>query len=518
MRGGWDNGLSYDFSVGWGESTIKYTLVNTLNASMGPATSTAFRPGDLVSDASAINVDFVLPIDAGLSSDLNLAFGFEYRNEGYDVVQGEPKSYEIGAYAFEDPWNFEIDADEAASGQNGGSVGCFIPGPQFNPTALCDPLDPIHNVVAIGSNGFPGYDPLSASTYDRDSWAAYFDLEADITERFLATVAGRYEDFSDFGSNFSFRLAGRLQLSESLAVRSSVGTGFRAPTPGQISTNRISTSIDDDGQPVDFGFFPATHPASQLFGAVPLRDETSAQFTFGFTAQPTDALTVTLDYYFIDFKDRLTPSSSFELGPAEVAQLEALGFSRARGIAEVRFLSNDADTETRGIDLVANYALDWRGGNTSIQLAANFNEAEVTNRVNRQTDPTDPMPVYFLDDVDVWSVSNFSPKLRANLTARHSWNNGITTSLRGSWWGDYEVNLNSSLTSIQRHQGKMYWDLELNWDINESYSITIGGNNIFDEFPDKPESPTLVGQIYRPGDALDWQGSYYYVRGAIRWY
>ena len=155
--------------------------------------------------------DFVLPVDVGFASDLNVAFGLEYRDEGYETVPGEPLSYEIGPYAFPDPFNFEIDADEAAEGQNGGSVGCFIPGPQFNPAELCRPDDPIHNVGLIGANGFPGYLPEYSPSYERDSWAAYVDLEADITDRFLASVAGRYEDFSDFGDNFSWRLAGRFQ-------------------------------------------------------------------------------------------------------------------------------------------------------------------------------------------------------------------------------------------------------------------------------------------------------------------
>jgi len=180
IRGEFGNGMSYDFSGRWGESTIKYAIYNTLNHSLGPDTPTSFRPGDVVSDESALNADFALPVDAGLASDLNVAFGLEYRDEGYEVVAGDLKSYEAGPYAFSDPFNLEIDADEAATGQNGGNVGCFIPGPQFNPTALCHPGDPIHNVGLVGSSGFPGYRPVDASNYGRDSWAGYIDLEADI--------------------------------------------------------------------------------------------------------------------------------------------------------------------------------------------------------------------------------------------------------------------------------------------------------------------------------------------------
>ncbi len=89
--------------------------------------------------------------------------------------------------------------------------------------------------------------------------------------------------------------------------------------------------------------------------------------------------------------------------------------------------------------------------------------------------------------------------------------------MRGSWYGDYDIALDSSLTSIQNHSGKLYVDVDLTWDINDAYSFTIGGNNIFNEFPDKPENESFVGQIYRPGELLDWQGSYYFVRGTVRW-
>jgi outer membrane receptor protein involved in Fe transport len=287
--------------------------------------------------------------------------------------------------------NFEIDADEAAAGQNGGSVGCFIPGPQFDPTSLCNPGDPIHNVGLVGSNGFPGYRPVDASNYGRDSWAGYIDLEADITDRFMASIAGRYEDFSDFGSNFSWRAAARLKVNDAWTLRGSAGTGFRAPTPGQISSIKISTGAFQ-GAPITFGIFPPQNPASQIFGATPLQDETSTQFTFGLALQPSDAFTMTLDYYFIALDDRIWFSSNFDVGPAERAQLIALGVPGADQLTTVRFLTNDMDTETNGIDLVAHYnrtdrvILRTRIRSTSSVTATFFN-SKMATRIFVQTSP-----------------------------------------------------------------------------------------------------------------------------------
>lgn len=515
VRGEFDNGLSYDFGVRAGESTIAFTIVNTMNPSLGPATPGEFRPGKLKSDERALTADFTMPVDVGFASDLNFAFGFEYRDEGYDVMPGDRNSYEVGPYAFEDPWNFEVDADEAAAGQNGGSVGCFIPGPQFDPISLCHAEDPIHNTVGIGSNGFPGYGPIVTSTYERDSWAAYFDLEADVTDRFLASIAGRYEDFSDFGSNFSWRLAARLQVSSWLSLRSSVGTGFRAPTPGQISTRNVATFIDGDGQPVTAGVFPADHPVSQFFGSVPLQDETSTQFTFGIASQPSDSLTLTLDYYFITTDDRLQMSTPFNIGPAEVIQLQALGIPGATSIAQVRFFTNDVDTETSGLDLVATWNIDWGAGDTTISAAANYNTKEITRRTDHQTDPTDPTPVYYVNDGGVFGFSNVDPKTRASLTGRHEWSNDIAATLRGIWYGDHK-DANNSLTVIQKMGGRFYLDFDVTWDVSDSFSLTLGGNNVLDEYPEQPVRK-CCGEVYDSASILDWQGSYYYLRAGLRW-
>jgi iron complex outermembrane receptor protein len=511
VRGEFDNGMNYDFSGRWGESTIKYTIFNTLNPSLGPATPTSFRPGDLASDEYAFNADFAKPVEVGFASDLNIAFGFEYRDEGYELFEGDLPSYEIGPYASPDPWNLEIDADEAAAGQNGGSVGCFIPGPQFNPANLCHPGDPIHNVVAVGSNGFPGYGPATTSVYNRDSWAVYLDLEAEVTDRFMASVAGRYEDFSDFGSNFSGRIAARLQVNDALSLRSSVGTGFRAPTPGQISSTSVQTGIVD-GSPVARGIFPAAHPVAQFYGAMPLHDETSTQVTFGIIAQLTDALLLTLDYYFIAMDDQIWMSSDFDAGDAQDA-----GVPGADNIERIRFFVNDMDTETSGFDLVATYNVDWGGGNTLFSLAANVNSTEVTRRTDRQTNPTDPTPMYFVRDSDVYRIENGNPEFRAYLTATHNWRNDVSLSLRGSWFGDYQVS-NSSLTQSETMKGEYFWDFDVTWNINDRLRVTFGGINIFDARPGPaPSFRDCCGTPVHRETVMDWQGSYYYIRGALRW-
>ncbi|MDX1481223.1 MAG: TonB-dependent receptor, partial [Woeseiaceae bacterium] len=520
VRGEWDNGFAYDFSGRFGHNEIRYQIKNTLNPSMGPASPREFRPGSLENEETEINADFVKAVDIGWANDLNIAFGFAYRDESYALLEGGESSSIIGPYASQDPWNFNVDTVEAA--MMGVAPGCYIPGhiAGFNEEAYdpdgvpgsgdeytgCSSSDPIFNVVPVGSNGFPGYGDTFINDYDRDSYAAYIDFETDITDAFLLNLAARYEDYSDFGDNLSWKLAGRFTVSDFVTLRGSVGTGFRAPTGGQISTVNVSTRIAPDGSPVAEGIFPSDGPIAALFGFSALDAETSNQATFGITATPTDNLTFTLDYYFIELEDRIVLSSDFAVTPAIAQQLASLGVPGANTIAQVSFFTHDVTTETQGIDLVVGYNFDWGAGNTAINLAANWNDTEVTD------------PGQFLNDETVFDEENNLPSARANVTLRHTWDNDITFSLRANYYGDYKLSdgSNAPLT-VENMSAVTQFDADITWDVSDRYRITIGGNNIFDELPDPAPFEACCGRIIASSSVQDWQGPQWYVRGSINW-
>jgi iron complex outermembrane receptor protein len=363
-------------------------------------------------------------------------------------------------------------------------------------------------VTPVGSNGFPGYGPTFASTYDRDSWAVYIDLESDITDAFLLNIAARYEDYSDFGDNTSFKVAARYAFSDTFTLRGSVGTGFRAPTGGQISTVNVSTRIADDGSPVAEGIFPPGGDIASVFGAVPLDAETSNQGTFGIALQPTDDLTFTLDYYFIELEDRIILSSDFTVGPEELAELIALGVPGAATIAQVSFFANDVTSETSGIDFVGNYNLDWGGGNTAISLAANWNDTEITDRG------------VYLDNEDTFNAEEDLPGFRTNLTFRHTWAQDISFMLRLNYYGESKTASESdfSVEAPQTFSSLTQVDADFTFDFAENYRLTIGGNNIFDELPDRATgSEFCCGQVYRTSDTADWMGPFWFVRATLLW-
>ena len=507
------NGWNYDFTARTGENEIRYILDNTINPSMGAASPQTFRPGNLINDEFAINMDFSKEFDVGMANDMNVAFGLEWREEGYEIVKGDTPSWTIGPYAAQDPHNFDVTAAEAAADGETRQAGCYIPGLAPTPGTQCNAGDPIFNALPVGSNGFPGYPAAYTGKYSRDSYAAYVDFEVDVTDEFLVNVAGRYEDFSDFGDNFSAKIASRYTVSDAITVRASAGTGFRAPTPGQISTKNVSTRIDPNGQPVAEGIFPATNPLTAYLGAKPLDAETSTQFTLGLSATPTDNLVVTLDYYFVELEDRIVLSSDFAITTAVQDALTAAGIPFQSDIAQVSYFTNDLTTETSGVDLVVTYNMDWSGGNTVLSLAGNWNDTEIKDRVNRGTDAS---PVYFINDESKYDNENGDPSYRMNVSARHTTGNDVTYSLRGNLYGPYKNAANSTLASIQEYGRVLQWDTDVSWDLSDEYRLTFGINNIFDTMPDRDTiGETCCGRTYRSDSVMDWQGTYYYVRGQI---
>jgi iron complex outermembrane receptor protein len=253
-----------------------------------------------------------------------------------------------------------------------------------------------------------------------------------------------------------------------LTVRASAGTGFRAPTPGQISTKNVSTRIDPNGQPVAEGIFPATNPLTAYLGAKPLEAETSTQFTLGISSTPTDNLVVTLDYYFIELNDRIVLSSDFAITAAVQAALTAASIPFQSDIAQVSYFTNDLTTETSGVDLVATYNMDWSGGNTVLSAAGNWNSTSVKDRVNRGTAAS---PVYFINDESKHDNEHGYPEYRMNVSARHSMNNDVTVSVRGNLYGPYKNSKSGTLTSddIVEYGRVAQWDADVSWDLSEAY-------------------------------------------------
>jgi len=506
MRGELDNGLTYDFSGRTGESEIRYTLFNTINPSLGNSlgnanTPTSFRPSDLINTETQFQADFTYEFDAGIAGPAVFAFGASYMDEEYELKAGDPASYVAGPYAVQDPWDL-CNADGTAA-PNG--INAIAGGSTLN---CADSSDPVYKVVGVGSNGFPGNSPQFTNVFQRNSFALYGELSGDVTDALFMQGAVRYENYDDFDSEVLFQLAGRLVLTDNWNARASIGTGFRAPTPGQQGTVNVSTRLPD-GIPIATGLFPAGGPVAQALGATPLKPEKSNNFTIGVTGNIGE-MDLTVDYYRIDIDDRTNAISTRSVSTdptsgsaySNFLALDNAGVAGANTIGGVFYFTNAFDSRTEGFDVVASYPV---ADNTTISAALNYTENSF------ESDPST-----YLNAENRYDFVNFDPQWRGIFTGMHTIGD-LQLIARLQWYGE-STNSNSGGTGpgglrFQTLPDFYQFDLEGQWQINDMFELSAGARNLFDEYPDRDTiSDYCCGRVYSSGTVVPWQGGYYYAR------
>ena len=186
-----------------------------------------------------------------------------------------------------------------------------------------------------------------------------------------------------------------------LALRASLGTGFRAPTPGQQNAYNISTVFDPASvEPVESGTVPSDSALAAEFGGKALEPEESDNFSVGAVFE-LDALSITVDYFRIDVEDRIFLSEQIKLedkiggteivngvemkvpdGKVDGYEDVAIADEALSGFDSIQFFENDFDTKTDGIDIVLTYEMESDMGDTDFQLSYNRTETEVTKSSN----------------------------------------------------------------------------------------------------------------------------------------
>ncbi|PCI65914.1 MAG: TonB-dependent receptor [Gammaproteobacteria bacterium] len=447
VRGEFDGGTTYDFSASVGEHSTEFFINNTLNSSLGPVSPRDFTPGAYAQLEQALNADFSKDFDNWVMS-----YGAEFRRTQFTITAGDPASYTVGALAVQG----------------------------FGPA----------------SNGFPGFKPEDAGASSRNSKAVYFDAEYDITEDFLGQAAFRFEDFSDFGSTFNWKLAGLYTISDSFKVRASASTGFRAPTIGQANVRNVQTQADANGFLQDIATLPPTNPVSVSFGGKALTPEESESIAVGFVYESGDFF-LTADYFNVEVTDRISQTSGIEIDDTARQALIDLGITDAIGLTSVKFFTNDFDTTTQGVDLVANYSSEAFGGDMSYSLAFAWTETTVDSAG---------------DNVDARKIGRLEdglPKTKGSFTTNYSADNWRLMGRINYYgeWKQFSPNID----------GPVAWllDTEFSYDVNESTAFAFGINNLTDE--NGPVAPinadglsTSSGRSYSTTTPYGSNGRFYY--------
>jgi iron complex outermembrane receptor protein len=460
INGEFDSGLLYDFSYSFGKNELDYFLNNTANPSLGPGDlqnlpQMDFDVGGYAQEEINLNADFSL----AMSDAVNLAFGFEAREETFTAFAGEPNSYFVS-----------------------------------------------------GSSGFRGVEPKNAGDFTRDNVAIYADIEHDVTDAFLMQYAVRYENFSDFGGTLNGKLAARFRINDSFALRGAVSTGFHAPTPGQSNVSTIITTFDGTtGLQVEEGLFPVSNPDAQAAGATALTEEKSLNISAGFTADIGDNWTITADIYQIEVDDRIYRTGNIPVppGPNDPPGLPARSIS---------FYTNALDVEHTGIDLVVNGNFEMgQNSDLDLTLAYAHNEIEVTGQ--SLVRGIQPVGDDLVEDIE----NNYPEDrfvLTGNAHIGENFNIMARINYYGDHY-DERGRIGAAVDPSAKISSTVYVDIEAGYQINDNWRIVLGGVNVADEFVGEIGPPNAnrlsVGLQYPRRTVANYEGGSWYLRGSYRW-
>ncbi len=468
IRGKLASDWDWDLSAVYGSNDFDHDITNSLNASLGDASPTRFNIAEYMYSQLDFRFDMSRPFEVdGFANPVNFAWGLEYRTETYETKAGDPESY--------------------------------VAGPVIG--------------APIGTQAGSGLQPSETVDEDRDAVGIYVDLESSITDKFQLGVAGRFEDYSDFGSSADGKISARYELTQSLAVRSTIGTGFRAPSLTQAFFRGSTTSFGENGQLEDLLNLPTDDPIAVLLGAQELDAEESVSYNVGFVFTPDNPFRLTVDFYRVDIDNRITLSE--RIGGPEVTQYieDQLGIA---DVAGVRFFTNAIDTQTDGFDIVADYTFDLGGSSLALSAAYNQSDTEVTH-VDPNPDELDALP---LDNVlfgveERNTIETASPEDKLILTA-HWTTDRWSLLARGTRWGEATrvFDFGGGFPPPETYGAEWGVDLDVEFSVTPKFSVAIGANNVLDEYPDLSSADiNYFGNL--PYDVLQpitFNGAFYYLR------
>ena len=488
-------GFRTDLSTTFGGNSFRFGVKNSNNASLGNASPTSFYIGTLIDRQSTTNLDVAREYRLTPSLPLRAAAGAEFRYDSYQIKEGEPDSWRDGGVTVID--------------RNG------------NPTTTR---------AAPGAQVFPGFRPTDAVDANRNNYSLYVDLETDITPALLVGVAGRFEDYSDFGTTTNYKVASRLTVAPGYVVRGGVSTGFRAPSLQQSFFSSTQTNFINVGgnlTPFEVKTFPVATEQARLLGARPLEPERSVNSSVGIALEPLRSLALTVDGYQIDVSDRIVLSENFT-GAAVAALLQPLGATGGR------YFTNAIDTRTRGVDVVANYGLAT-GPAGFVRLTGGFNRnyTRVTHVDSTPTALGNQSEALF-GRVERARIEEGQPRTNILAAANYDYRRfGLVA--RSQRYG--EVTTRTALTAAgipsapdQTFGAKWISDVSASYRPTDRLTLTVGSDNVFDVYPDENSdrarfavtpSPTASGNAtfgilpYNQFSPFGFNGRFIYTRLAF---
>ncbi len=492
VKGKLEGDWNWDFSNTLGRNNFHYYGDKTFNASIiNDKSKTHFDDGGFNFLQNTVNLDFSKSF-AGVAEGLNLGLGTEFRYERYAIYEGEPASYK-----------------------------------SYHPSDLYYPSLGSSTAPAPGAQGFPGFSPADAIKAHRTNESIYADLELNATKAWLLDGAVRYENYSDFGSVFTYKLASRLKVSPAFNLRGSISSGFRAPSLQQINFSNTLTSFSG-GALVQSRIARNGDDVTVAAGIPKLKEETSANTSIGFAWKAAKNLTITVDGYMVKVKNRIVLSGLFSAGDSSLP-LAFITKLNALNVATAQFFDNAVNTTNTGLDIVVDYSKKWGNKSFKALLAGNIqhmkvDEVHVPPTLN---DSYSHQKTFFSDREEAFLLAS-APKAKFNLNLSYTINKfGFGTHFtyfgnvksKGFGWtgfsnlagtgGPGDPNISGSFTGIDpyvdldnyldanysgdgihivpetfNYRAKITTDLFLTYKISKNVNLFFGADNIFNVHPD----------------------------------
>ncbi len=306
-------------------------------------------------------------------------------------------------------------------------------------------------------------------------------------------------------------------MKPTVRLRGAVSNSVRAPFLGQTAFTDRTVNFGAGGTLASTRTLSVSDPLARLLGAEDLREERTLNLSAGVTAEPVAGLTLSLDAFRIQVDDRITLSDRF-FGPALEALVQAQ--PGGAGLQSVRFFTNAVDTETTGVDAVANWRFPFSAGQLTLGAAYSYAETEITDR--RAT----PAALLALDPAfaligaeEVNTLEEAAPRWKALLSAEWTADRYWLMGRLNGYGSTVRVfNFGGGFEPRQRSGAETSLDLEGGLDVTESLTWTAGVTNLLDNYPDRSD-PAINYFGNLPWDVLSpvgINGRYLYSRLTAR--
>ncbi|WP_228894759.1 TonB-dependent receptor plug domain-containing protein [Pseudoduganella aquatica] len=446
--GGWNA----DVSLTYGGNEQEYGVSNSINRGMAAdfasgaskvQSPTSFAAGGVKFEHYVFNGD----VSKQITPTVSAYAGTELRHEKYQVLAGEEASYIKG-----------------------------------------------------GADSYAGNDPINSFPSSRSNYGVYGGATWDISDKWLIDGTGRYEKYTDFGSAFVWKASSRFKVSDSITLRGSASTGFRAPSLAQTFTQKAQYSFVAGAGIQVSGLVNNVSPEAAALTVPKLTAEKSNNITVGLGLKPDNDTSITIDYYHIKVKDRIVLGKEIKpvctpptgtVTPAMTAAYNACVAASPldkvmvpKGLVSLSFFVNALTSITSGIDyVVSRKNIPFADGKLTLNLSGNYSLKNERDGAVNNPSLVANAGQSVLDATQEALMFTSRPKFKTIIGADWDYKD-VNLSLNNTVFGPtyfHQAGLDSNLETA--FKTKTVTDFALNYNLNKSTTLSFNVNNMFNVTP-----------------------------------